>query len=352
MGVKKKLYGKTPDGQEVYSFTLSNSKGMIVKILNYGGIISSIVVPDRYGKFEDVVLGYDKIEDYIKNKLFFGAIIGRHANRIENGKFKINGTEYILSKNEGNNQLHGGMVGFDKVIWNAEITQNGESEAVELCYFSLDGDEGYPGNLDVKVTYTLTEDNTLEIDYFAVSDKDTVVNLTNHSYFNLLGHGAGDILKHQVMINSDKFTVNNKNSIPTGEIKSVKETSMDFTKLTPIDQGIFDEYDQIKFGKGYDNNWILNVSGQKPEKAAEVFEASNGRVMEVYTTKPGVQFYTGNNIYESHNCKDGSTYNKYSGLCLETQYLPNLLKYKHFPSSILKCGEKYRHKTLYKFSTR
>lgn len=352
MGITRSFYGKTVEGKEVDIFTISNTNGMSAKISNYGGIVVSLMVPDRNGKLDDVVLGYDKLEGYIKGGCFFGAIIGRHANRIENASFEINDVVYNVTKNEGENQLHGGLTGFDKVIWQAEILTKGEEECLQLSYTSKDGEEGYPGNLDVKVTYMLTNDNALKIDYFAVSDKDTVVNLTNHSYFNLSGHTSGNILKHQVMINADRFTVNDKDSIPTGEIRDVKGSPMDFTKLRTIESGIFSEYEQIAFGNGYDHNWVLNVTGEKPEKAAEVLDVTSGRVMEVYTTKPGVQLYTGNYVDESEYCKDGARYVKNSGLCLETQYFPNALKHKHFPSPILKAGEQYNHTTIYKFLTK
>ena len=349
MSITKKYFGKTPDGKEVDIFTLSNSKGMVVKVMNYGATITSIIVPDRLGKLEDVVLGYDKLDDYIANKLYFGAIIGRHANRIEDSRFIINSTEYKVTKNEGENHIHGGLIGFDKVVWKAEISTKGQNECLNLGYFSVDGEEGYPGNLNVKVTYTLTDDNALKIDYFATTDKDTVVNLTNHSYFNLSGQGSGNILKHEVMINADKFTINDKNSIPTGEIESVFNTPMDFTKLTPVENGINSKYQQIEFAHGYDHNWILNKA---KEKAAEAFDASSGRVLDVYTTEPGIQFYTGNFIYESKNCKDGANYSEHSGLCFETQYFPNSLKHKHFPSPILRVGDEYNNSTIFKFSTR
>jgi len=349
VSIVKKFYGKTPDGKTVDIFSLHNSNGMIVKIMNYGATITSIIVPDRNGKLDDVVLGYDKLDDYIANKLYFGAIIGRHANRIEDAKFIINNTQYNVIKNEGNNHIHGGLIGFDKVVWEAKISTESQNECLNLCYFSKDGEEGYPGNLSVKVTYTLTDNNALRIDYFATTDKDTVVNLTNHSYFNLSGQGSGNILKHQVMINANKFTVNDKNSLPTGEIESVFNTPMDLTKLIPVQNGINSDYQQIKFSQGYDHNWILN---NDKEKAAEAFDASSGRVLDVYTTQPGIQFYTGNFIYESKNCKDEANYSKHSGLCFETQYFPNSLKHKHFPSPILRVGEEYKNSTIFKFLIR
>ena len=349
MSITKKFYGKTTEGIGVDLFTLSNSKGMVAEIINYGGIIVSLYVPDSAGRLDDIVLGYDKLEDYMKKGPYFGALIGRHANRIENANFQINGIEYKVAKNDGENHLHGGLVGFDKVLWQAEIIVKDENECLMLSYTSKDGEENYPGNLDVKVVYTLTEDNALVLDYSAFTDKDTVVNLTNHSYFNLSGHGSGDILKHEVMINADAFTVANKYSIPTGEIRAVKDTPMDFTKLTPIEDGISSEYEQIVFGGGYDHNWVLNVGGMSPEKAAEVYDAKSGRVMEVYTTKPGIQLYTANMLDGSEIGKEAMVYNKRGALCLETQYFPNALKHKHFPSPILMAGDQYKHTTIYKF---
>jgi len=350
MAISSKLYGRTSGGEEVYIFELSNSNGMTVEIINYGGIIVSLNSPDRDGKIDDVVLGYDKLEDYEnRNNAYFGAIIGRHANRIEGSVFELNGKEYRLNANEGKNHLHGGLKGFDKVVWNAEIIENSSGECLQLSYTSPDGEENYPGNLDTKVTYTLTNDNALKIEYSAVSDKDTVVNLTNHSYFNLSGHDKGDITEHLVMINADKFTAINEECLPTGEIREVKGTPMDFTALTTIEPGLSSGYEQIIFGKGYDHNFVLNVSEKDIEKAAEVYDDKSGRLMEVYTTKPGIQFYTGN-FLDNILGKGGARYGKRSGLCLETQYFPNAMKHKHFPSPILRAGQEYRHTTIYKFS--
>jgi aldose 1-epimerase len=352
MSITKKFFGETADGTKVDIFTLINSNGMVAEITNFGGILVSLKVPDNKGKFDDVVLGYDKLEYYLKNPTFFGALIGRHANRIEKGKFEINGIEYNVAINDGNNHLHGGLAGFDKKVWHAEIVKKDHNECIELTYRSKDGEENYPGNLDVKVTYTLTDENAIELDYFAISDKDTVVNLTNHSYFNLSGHASGDILKHQVMINADKFTVSDKESIPTGEIRNVKGTPMDLTKLTTIGDGIDSDYEQIVFAGGYDHNWVLNVSGKSPEKSAEVYDPRSGRIMEVYTTEPGVQLYTGNYLGSTEKGKGGAVYKKRAGLCLETQYFPNSLKHKNFPSPVLKAGQEYKHTTIYRFLTK
>ncbi|MGV8983990.1 aldose epimerase family protein [Clostridium sp.] len=347
----KKDFGSV-NGKSVYLFTIKNSKGMVAKVTNYGGTLVSLMVKDNKGEVGDIVLGYEKVEDYIKYKYFLGATVGRVANRIENSSFELNGTQYKLAKNEGENHLHGGIVGFDKVVWKEKLQVEESNDSIEFSYLSIDGEEGYPGNLNVRVKYTVTEDNELKIEYFAVSDKDTIVNLTNHSYFNLTGQGSGDILKHKIMINSDKFTINNKLAIPTGEIAKVENTPMDFRKLTYIGENISSDYEQIVFGNGYDHNWIINNSGEKLNKAAEVYDEKSGRAMEVYTTKPGVQFYTGNFLKGLEPGKGGTTYCRRGGLCLETQYFPNAINNVNFPSPILKANENYEHSTVYKFSVR
>lgn len=351
MNIAKKYFGRTQEGKTAYIFTLENSNKMIVRITNYGGIVVSIKVPDNKGRFDDVVLGFDGLDGYLKHDLFFGAIVGRHANRIENAEFEINGEKYNLTKNEGENHIHGGIKCFSKVLW--DVSEKSADNTLELTYLSKDGEEGYPGNLQVKVTYTLTEDNELKIDYYAVSDKDTVVNLTNHSYFNLSGRNFGfnSILKHKLYINADKFTVNDKNSLPTGEIRDVSGTPMDFTEPKEIGKEINDDYDQLVLAKGYDHNWILNDDSKPLKKAAEAYEEKSGRVMEVFTTKPGMQFYSGNYIYPLVG-KHQARYDERGGFCLETQYFPNSLKHKNFPSPILKAEEEYKHTTIYKFSVR
>lgn len=351
MRIIREFYGKTTEGKNTHIFTLSNKNSMVAKISDFGGVIVSIITPDKKGKLDDVVLGYDRLEGYLQNPPYLGAIVGRHANRIEGAAFEINGIKYDLTKNEGKNHHHGGKKGFHKVLWDAEILEEDGDEHLKLSYISKDGEEGYPGNLDVKVIYKLTEENALEIHYFAATDKDTVVNLTSHPYFNLSGHFYEDILKHKVTINGDKFTVINNEGIPTGEIRSVKGTPLDLIQGKIIEEGIFSDYEQIRVGHGYDHNWVLNVSGKMPEKAAEVYDDISGRVLEIYTTKPGIQMYTGNFLDEYEHCKDYTTYTKHSGLALEPQYFPNSLKHKHFPSPILKAGEEYKHTTIYKFST-
>lgn len=347
----KKAFGVI-DGKAVYLFIIKNSKGMQAEITNYGSTLVSLKVKDNLGKFDDVVLGYDKLEDYLRYKNFFGATIGRFSNRIENSSFELSGIQYKLTKNQGENHIHGGVVGFDKVVWEEKLQTEETEDSIEFSYLSKNGEEGYPGNLNIRVKYSITEDNELKIEYHATSDKDTIVNITNHSYFNLSGQGSGDVLKHKLMINADKFTVNDRNSIPTGEIAEVDSTPMDFRKLTYIGENISSSYEQIVFGNGYDQNFIINNSGKKLEKAAEVYDEKSGRIMEVYTTKPGVQFYSGNFLDGLEPGKGGTTYIKRSGFCLETQYFPNSVNHKNFPSPILKAKQNYEHSTIYKFSVK
>lgn len=333
-------------------FTLENQLGTKVKVMNYGGIILSIETADKNGKMADIVLGYENIKDYETNSVYFGAIIGRYANRIGGANININNKTYNLAMNDGNNHLHGGIKGFDKVFWDGKVVNdNHGEEMLELSYFSPDKEENYPGNLMVVVTYKLTNSNELQIDYYAKTDKDTIVNLTNHSYFNLSGHASGDILDHKLKIISDKFTPTDNESIPTGEIYDVKGTPMDFTKFMRIGERIDADYDQLNFAKGYDHNWVLKDQSNKLKKAAEAIDEKSGRVLKVYTTKPGMQFYSGNYLSEEEIGKGGIPYRKRAGFCLETQYFPDSLKNPHFPNVILKAGEEYKHKTIYKFST-
>ncbi len=349
VSILKNNFGSLPDGTKADIFTLTNSNKVSVDITNYGGIIVSINVPDKKGNMADVTLGHSDFNKYLENPEFFGALVGRHANRIEDAQFELNGRVYELAKNDGKNHLHGGIVGFHNVMWNAEIIQENVSEKLVLTHTSPDGEENYPGKLDVKVEYSLTEQNELVIDYNAVSDKDTVVNLTNHAYFNLAGHASGDVLNHQIYINADNFTPVNEECIPTGEIKSVKGTVMDFTTLKEFASGFETSDDQILNGKGYDHNWVLNSKGNLKEIAAELYHPESGRLMQVFTTKPGIQFYSGNHL-DNKLGKENAVYSKRTGLCLETQYFPNAMKHKHFPSPVLKAGEKYKHITIYKFT--
>ncbi len=349
MSMKVARVCNAPDGKEIRVFTLVNASGMRAELCNIGASVLSLYTPDRWGKYEDIVLGYERLESYLDNSKFLGAVIGRHANRIEDAAFELGGIKYELARNEGNNHLHGGYRGFGRAIWDTEIAN---ADSVTLSYFSKDTEEGYPGSLQVKVIYTLTADNGLRIDYYATSDKDTVVNLTNHSYFNLVGHAAGDISKHQLMIAADAFTPIDENSIPTGEIRAVGDTELDFRNMKEIGNGLGSGEEQIIKGKGYDHNFVLNSSGDITKKAAEVYEPICGRKMEVYTTKPGIQFYSGNHLEGSDVGKGGVIYKKRSGFCLETQYFPNALKHQHFPSCVLKKGEEYRHTTIYKFQVK
>lgn len=348
-GIKKDVFGKTGDGEAVDIYTLTNANGMEARITNYGGIVVSLKTPDRNGKLDDVVLGCDTLDEYLKGHPFFGAIAGRYGNRIGKAKFKLNGAEYKLAVNNGENSLHGGRKGFDKYVWQAREVPAKEGVALELKHSSPDGDEGYPGKLEVTVVYTLTNDNALRIDYDATTDKDTVVNLTNHSYFNLAGQGSGDILNHQVQINADRFTPVDAGMIPTGDLRSVKGTPFDFTTPTAIGARVEADDEQLKFGKGYDHNFVLNGEAGTLRPAVKVTEPTTGRVMEVLTTEPGVQFYIGNYLAERPG-KNGKTYNRRYGFCFETQHFPDSPNKPNFPSTVLKKDGRYQTTTVYKFS--
>ncbi len=348
-GLKKEDFGKTADGQNVELYTLTNDSGVEARITNYGGIVVSLKTPDRNGKLDDIVLGFDNLDEYLKGHPFYGAIAGRYANRIGKGRFTLNGVEYKLAVNNGENHLHGGVKGFDKAVWKARQVPAKDGVALELTHFSKDGDEGYPGNLSVKVVYTLTGRNELKIDYSATTDKDTVINLTNHSYFNLAGQGNGDILNHQVMINADRFTPVDSGLIPTGELRSVKGTPFDFTTPTAIGARVNQDDEQLNFGKGYDHNFALNGQAGTLRQAVKVSEPTTGRVMEVWTTEPGVQFYIGNFLTERAG-KGGKVYDKRSGFCFETQHFPDSPNKPNFPSAVLKKGGRYQTTTVFKFS--
>jgi aldose 1-epimerase len=348
--VKKESFGKTPDGQNVDLYTLTNAKGMEAKITTYGGIVTSLKVPDRNGKLDDVVLGFDNLDGYLKGHPYFGAIIGRYGNRIAKGRFTLNGVEYKLAVNNGENHLHGGIKGFDKVVWNAKSWQTNREAVLVLTYLSKDGEEGYPGNLSVKVKYGLFNTNELEIAYSATTDKDTVINLTSHSYFNLAGQGNGDILKHQLSINANRFTPTDAGSIPTGKLKSVRGTPFDFSKATAIGARISQSDEQLKFGNGYDHNFVLNGKMGTLRQAARVYEPTSGRVMDVLTTEPGIQFYTGNFLDGTLTGMAGKVYNQRYGFCLETQHFPDSPNKPTFPSVVLKKGGRYQTTTTYRFS--
>jgi aldose 1-epimerase len=348
--VEKQPFGKTADGTPVDLYTLTNSKGVRVAITNYGGIVVSLFTPDRNGNLGDIVLGFERLEDYLKGHPYFGAIIGRYGNRIAKGRFTLDGVEYKLAQNNGENHLHGGLVGFDKKVWKARDFVDAEGQHLELRYTSPDGEEGYPGNLDVTVTYSLNEQNQLRIDYVATTDKPTVVNLTNHSYFNLAGEG--DILGHLLRLNADYFTPVDAGLIPTGELRPVKGTPFDFTEPTPIGARIEQDDEQLRYGRGYDHNFVLRGGGGSLAEAAEVYEQKTGRVLRVLTTEPGVQFYTGNFLDGTLRGKYGRVYHRRTGFCLETQHFPDSPNKPHFPTTVLRPGQTYRSTTIYEFSAR
>ena len=350
--ITKQEFGKLPDGREAYLFTLKNQAGSEVKITNYGAIVVSILVPDRNGKLGDVVLGYDSLDGYVKDKSFLGAIVGRYGNRIAKGKFTLDGKEYQLDINDGENSLHGGSQGFFKKLWDAEPIESQTDPALKLTYLSKDGEEGYPGDLTITVTYTLTKDNELKIDYVGTTDKPTILNPTHHSYFNLSGDPTKTILDEDLMINADKFTPVDKTLIPTGKFDNVINTPMNFLKPTPIGLHINDDYEQLKFGRGYDHNWVLNNYNKKVRLAATVYDSSSGRFMEVLTDQPGLQFYSGNFLDGSIIGKKGIRYNHRTALCLEAQDFPDAPNKPNFPSAVLRPGETYRQTTIYKFSVK
>ena len=349
-GVEQKAFG-TRDGRPVTLYTLTNSHGVEVHAMNYGGIILSIRVPDRKGQFADIVLGHDALEGYTPNPPYLGAIVGRYANRIANGTFTLDGKAYTLPKNDGPNTLHGGTTRtFDKVVWDAEPLKG--KTGVAFTYLSKDGEEGFPGNMKVTVSYTLTDANELVIDYQATTDKASPINVSQHSYFNLKGEGNGEILDHEIMINADRFTPVDKNLIPTGELKSVKGTPFDFTTSTKIGARIEDKDEQLTLGHGYDHNFVINRKGPGLTLAARVYEPTTGRVLEVSTTQPGVQFYTGNFLDGTVTGKEGHVYKRRFGFCLETQHFPDSPNHPDFPTTILKPGEKFHQTTVFKFSAK
>jgi aldose 1-epimerase len=350
--VSKTPFGSTSNGTAVDLFTLENSSGMQAKITNYGGIVTQLHVPDQNGELGDVVLGYDKLSSYIKASPYFGCIAGRYANRIAKGQFKIGETTYNLATNNGDNHLHGGNVGFDKQVWAAKEVNGLGKAGIELTYLSKDGEEGYPGNLASKVTYWLTNQNELEIEYEAKTDKATPINLTHHSYFNLAGEGSGNILGHEVEIFANSFVPTDAGNIPLGELKKVTGTPFDFLTPHKIGERIEGKNQQLEFGKGYDHNWVINDSGNSLNLAARVTEPRTGRVMEVLTDQPGIQFYTGNFLDGSNIGKGNKIYNHRNAFCLETQVHPDSPNQPDFPNSILKPGETYRHVCIYRFKTK
>jgi aldose 1-epimerase len=349
MKLEKHFFGITADGDQADLYRLYNDAGMDLAITNYGAAVVELCVPDRDGNRADVVLGFDSLSVYLAHSEYFGAIIGRYANRIAGGRFVLNNSEYILRRNEGDNHLHGGMKGFDKVLWQSEPDRSHRHVALKLSYFSRDGEEGYPGNLLVNVIYTLTNENVFSIAYTATTDQPTIVNLSHHTYFNLAGNGSGDILEHELMIDADLFTPVNRSLIPTGEVKSVRGTALDFTQMTGIGKRIDSNEEQLACGGGYDHNWLLNRSGGELVLAAKVHEPKFGRTMELHTTEPGLQFYSGNMIGESVMGKAGHVYRPRCGLCLEPQHFPDSPNQPQFPSTVLKPGDQYRQTSAFKF---
>jgi aldose 1-epimerase len=348
-GVKKESFGKMPDGKEVEQYILTNKNGMQARVITYGALLTELRVPDRSGKLGNVVLGFDNLKQYLDVHPFFGATVGRVANRIAGGKFTLDDRDYKLFVNDKPNSLHGGKKGFDKVVWRAgEGRKDDNGVSVAFTYHSPDGEEGYPGNLRASVTYTLTNKNELRLDYVAKTDKATPVNLTNHSYFNLAGPAAGDILNHKLMLAADRYTPVDATLIPTGEIKPVKGTPLDFTQPHRIGERI----EQLR-GKpgGYDHNYVLNGEGKRLALAARVTEPTSGRVLEMYTTEPGVQLYTGNFLDGKVKGQGGVVYKKHHAFCLEAQHFPDSVHHENFPSMILRPGQTYRQTTVYKFST-
>lgn len=343
-------WGRTPAGEEVDLYTLTNTHGVQIQITNYGGIVTQLRVPDRNGDLADVVLGYDSLSAYLEGSPYFGAIVGRYGNRIARGRFELDGVEYTLATNDGDNHLHGGLIGFDKVVWQAEPYSADGETGLRLTYVSDDGEEGYPGRLNATVTYVLTNENELRIEYLAETESPTVVNLTHHSYFHLAGHDSGDILGHELALAASRFTPVDAGLIPTGELRPVAGSPMDFRESTPIGARIEEADEQLGFGGGYDHNFVLDDYDGTLRIAARVYEPTSGRVMEVYTTEPGIQFYSGNFLDGSNVGKGGSPYEHRSGFCLETQHFPDSPNQAHFPSTVLRPGARYESKTIYKFS--
>jgi aldose 1-epimerase len=347
--VQKSDYGKLSNDTPIELYTLTNANGVVAKVITFGGIITELQVPDRDGKMADVVLGCDDLKTYVEGHPYFGAIVGRVANRIGKAKFTLDGKDYKLAANNGPNTLHGGKKGFDKVVWEAKPVTVNHGVALRLTYKSPDGEEGFPGTLSVAVTYTLTDKDELKIDYEATSDKATPINLTNHSYFNLAGHNSSSVLDHELTLFADKYTPTDDTLIPTGKIEPVKDTPFDFTRPERIGAHIKEvKSDPV----GYDLNYVINHGGKELVQAARVHEPKSGRVMEVSTTEPGIQFYTGNFLDGKQKGKGGAMYKQYGAFCLETQHFPDSVHHDNFPSAILKPGEKFASTTVYHFSVK
>ncbi|HJZ49977.1 MAG TPA: aldose epimerase family protein [Roseiflexaceae bacterium] len=346
MPITSEPFGRTADGAAVERYTLTNANGLEAAITSYGGTLTSLRVPDRNGVFGDVVLGFDTLAPYLGDHPYFGALIGRFCNRIAGGQFTLNGVTYTLARNDGRNHLHGGPHGFHRAVWSTHEHRSAEGPGLELRYLSHDGEEGYPGNLDVRVIYTLTDQDALRIDYTATTDRDTLVNLTHHAYFNLAG---GGILGHQLQLHGTWFLPIDESFIPLGELRPVQDTPMDFTRPTPIGERIGADDEQLRRAQGYDHTWVMDKPAGALGRAARVYEPDSGRVLEVYTTTPGVQFYSGNMLDGSLTGKGGTVYSRNSGLCLETQHFPDSPNQPRFPSTVLHPGETYRQTTIFQF---
>lgn len=350
MPITKTPFGKTADGMTIDRYTLTNANGLEADIMTYGGTLTSLRVPDRSGAPGDVILGFETLPPYLGDHPYFGSLIGRYGNRIAGGQFELNGSTYALARNNGPNHLHGGPHGFHRARWSAREIDSAAGPGLELTYVSRAGEEGYPGNLSVTVVYTLTDQDELQLDYTATTDQDTVVNLTNHTYFNL--SCGGDILGHELLIAATYFLPIDETLIPIGELRPVQETPMDFTAPAPIGSRIADDDEQLRYAQGYDHTWVLDKDDQALGLAAQVYEPTTGRVMEVYTTEPGVQFYSGNQLDGSLTGKANNVYVKHAGLCLETQHFPDSPNQPQFPSTVLRPGETYRQTTVYQFTVR
>jgi aldose 1-epimerase len=350
--ISKAAFGKTPEGVPVEIYTLRNAHGAEARIMTYGGIVQSLKMPDRQGKFDDIVLGYDNLQGYIDKTPYFGCLVGRYGNRIGGAKFTLEGQTYTLAANNGTNSLHGGLKGFDKVIWTGKALTTAKGPALELTYLSKDGEEGFPGNLNVKAVYTLTDDNELRVEFAATTDKPTVCNLTHHSYFNLRGQGNGDILGHEVFINADKTTPVDGGLITTGEFAPVDGTPFDFRKATAIGARINDPNTVLQYGPGYDHNWVINKPAGELGLQARVYEPTSGRVMEVISDEPGLQFYAGNFLDGTITGKGGAVYQKRTGFCMEPQHYPDSPNQPNFPTVVLRPGQSYKNTIIYKFSVK
>jgi aldose 1-epimerase len=341
--------GKLDDGRPVVAFTLENARGLRARIMTYGGTVLSLEVPDRAGALGDIVLGFDDLAAYLDGRGYLGALIGRYANRIAGARFVVDGTQYHLTANEGPNHLHGGLAGFDKALWNARPRSTSAGPALELDHLSVDGEQGYPGNLSVRVVYTLTDEGALQIDYAATTDRDTIINLTNHAYWNLAGHAAGSILDHRLILDADRFAAIGAGQIPTGDLRPVAGTPFDFRTATAIGARIDRDDEQLQVGRGYDHSFAIAGTSDTLRRAARVVEPITGRVLEVLTTEPAIQLYSGN-FLDSARGKAGAIYHRRTGFCLETQHHPDSPNQPAFPTTTLRAGARYHTTTIYRFS--